>query len=733
MLAAILWLSASFAAAQDIQKPGIKGRTSFAVITDSETMSRCRSEILEYKAVLEQEELPVFIVSHTWSDPYEIRTILRKLYDENDLEGCVFIGDIPIPMVTKAQHLTSAFKMDERKHPLRDTSIPTDRFYDDFDLEFIPQGTEPDGLFHYYEMSPTSPQYIECDIYSARIKPLPDKGDKYAQVSGFLKKAVKQHRETNYFDQFVSYTGHGSYSNSLIAWRAEQQLLNEQFGDVFIKENNARFLRFTMEPSMKQAAAKELRREDLDMMVFHEHGLAHRQYLTGEPETSGASEAEEAVKRYLRGLYRRDEKRAVEIAEKFGVGSSWYDNALDPEIVKKDSLDNLLQGIILEDVDMINPNARFVIFDACYNGDFSEDDYIAGRYIFSDGKCVSTFANSVNVLQDKSAFDLLGLLSCGVRIGNWARHINILESHITGDPTFRFTPSRMVDGRDINMMIADENPGFWISYMDHPIPDVQNMAMIKLFNADYPGVSDMLYAKFKWSEYAVVRYNAFRLLEQLCDANFRDALAGAASDSFEFIRRKAVTWMGRVGDDRYIPVMVDTYVNDYNAARITFNIGMSLTSFDKDKVVAAIEERFEGATYYNADKHRKELLKIADPAYYQKIMGGNISSRTLSRAESGLRTIMNRDASYENRKSSMQFLKNQPYNQFVDSFIGLLTDDTEDMQLRIIMAESLAWFRESVHKDRIIAAGRGLLAEGVGDAQFEKELTRMVNRLASPK
>ena len=32
-----------------------------------------------------------------------------------------------------------------------------------------------------------------------------------------------------------------------------------------------------------------------------------------------------------------------------------------------------------------------VIFDACYNGDFREKDYIAGRYIMSEGKCVTTF------------------------------------------------------------------------------------------------------------------------------------------------------------------------------------------------------------------------------------------------------------------------------------------------------------------------------------------------------
>ena len=107
----------------------------------------------------------------------------------------------------------------------------------------------------------------------------------------------------------------------------------------------------------------------------------------------------------------------------------------------------------------IAPNVRFVIFDACYNGDFREDDYIAGRYIFSSGKCVAAFANSVNVLQDKSANDLFGLLGLGTRLGFWARYTNILESHILGDPTFCFRPS--VEGINCNEWLGpDQKPDF---------------------------------------------------------------------------------------------------------------------------------------------------------------------------------------------------------------------------------------------------------------------------------
>ena len=440
LLAGVLLLSAAPGRSQTFENPSIQGSSSFAVITDSRTARECRPQMTAYKQTLEAEGLPVYIVSHDWTTPEQVRDVLRKLYAENALEGCVFIGDVPIAMITKAQHLTSAFKMDERDHPLHETSVPSDRFYDDFDLQFVPQGTPSQGLFHYYEMSPDSPQYISCDIYSGRIKAQKAYGDPYKQIARYLEKAVAEHRDATPFDQFVSYTGHGSYSNSLIAWRDEQQLLDEQFGNVFSRTHNAKFLRYSMQPFVKESLIREVRRDDVDMMVFHEHGMPHRQYLSGTPYVESAEDAAAEMQRSLRELARRPgsgrESAAKRAAEK-GLDSTWYNRAEEPEMLRLDSIADLRTGIILEEVEAIAPNARFVVFDACYNGDYREDDFIAGHYIMAPGRCVTTFANSVNVLQDKSAFDLLGLLGEGLRIGAWAKNIHILESHVIGDPTYQ--------------------------------------------------------------------------------------------------------------------------------------------------------------------------------------------------------------------------------------------------------------------------------------------------------
>ncbi|MDZ7635916.1 MAG: hypothetical protein U5L72_16370 [Bacteroidales bacterium] len=73
-----------------------------------------------------------------------------------------------------------------------------------------------------------------------------------------------------------------------------------------------------------------------------------------------------------------------------------------------------------------------------FNGSFHVDDFISGAYVFGPGRTVAAQANTVNSLQDKFPDEMVGLLSYGIRVGEWNRMVCLLESHIIGDPTFRF-------------------------------------------------------------------------------------------------------------------------------------------------------------------------------------------------------------------------------------------------------------------------------------------------------
>ena len=123
--------------AQTVINPGIKSKTTFAIVVDSESYAQAKNAVDAYKKSIEADGLGAYMLIHTWKSPEEIRELLIKLHADPKapLEGCVLVGDIPIPMLRDAQHLSSAFKMDQRRDWKR-SSIPSDRYYDDFGLEF---------------------------------------------------------------------------------------------------------------------------------------------------------------------------------------------------------------------------------------------------------------------------------------------------------------------------------------------------------------------------------------------------------------------------------------------------------------------------------------------------------------------------------------------------------------------------------------------------------------------
>lgn len=690
--------------------PGWAQNNLFAIIIDSDTYAHCRDAVNLYQRAVESDGLSACIKASDWKSPDEVKSVLKDLYDGSNLEGAVFVGDIPIPMIMHAQFMTSAYKMDERKFPPEVVAVPSDRYYDDFDLKFNPlPDIEPQGLMHFYELDAESTPVIRCDIYTGRIMAQQSNGDKYAQIDAYLRKAAAAHYESNPLDQMTSYTGHGSYSDDITAWASEAELIGEQFGDVFT-HNNARFLRYSMAPYIKDNIIKELRRPDLDYVVFHEHGDYFRMYLSIVPPSE---EPDERLRSYLETTAHRSPENAAAKAEQWGLDSTWFCSYNDPERVAADSLEDLRSGIVLEDVNAISPNAKFVIFDACYNGDFHNPDFIAGKFIMAPGQCVVGYANSVNVLQDKSAFEFLGLLGRGARVGLWAQNQQILESHIIGDPTFHFTP--YTAGDNVNSLLTSTDMSLWRSQLLRGTPDMQCVAMTKLFNAGYQGISGILLDRFKNSPYAVVRYRALVLLEHLADASYNEALKLGIHDSFEFIRRISVNRMGRVGAEEFIPYIIESYVTDRNCARVIFNAKQSLASFDSTKVISELDKWFEGKSYYNASKDRSELMAIAQD---------NAAAQTLE-------VISDRDSKKVYRLMYVDFMRNCPYHQNTTELIRIMKDPTEDPDLRTRIAESFGWYTVAYNRGEIISACRELLNQGGTPSELTRALKSAVTRLSS--
>lgn len=694
---------------------------AFAIFVDKATAQACRAELEAYRDVITAEGLPAEILAGDWATPEQVRDCIRHLYDEKGLEGAVFVGDIPVAMVRGAQHFTSAFKMDQQQFPMFDSSVPSDRFYDDFGLKFrfIAQDSTRHDLFYYW-LTGDSQQRIHSDIYTGRIRATLPGEEGFAQIRAYLKKAVTAHKENNPLDRVVSYTGEGSFSNSLSAWKDESITLREQMPAAFRDADGAKFYIFYMYPDIKDVLARELARKDVDLMFFHEHGTPDRQWLTHAPDPESEDEMYQAGKLAARQLLRRNVRYGSDPMatmnkniRQYGIDSTWFAGWDDPAVVAQDSIDDLKTGIVLEDVRKYNPNPRFVIFDACYNGDFREQDFIAAEYILGSGRTVACLGNSVNVLQDKSSSDLLGMLAEGYSVGQWAQQVHILESHVIGDPTFRFTATDGVKKPDLR----NTDTAYWLSVLnDASLPaDLQSLALYKLFDLQYAGLSDLLRDTYFSSPYYTQRLQCLHLLPFYNDGNYATVLKAALEDPYEFIRRKAVYYMGKVGRNDFVPYIVKLYMADWLSERIVFNVWQSLSHLDTGLAADLFDDAIEKADLYDSEAFRKT------------VDAGVSSARNMY--VSSLRAMS--DPDYKRyKKSFTSSLRNNPYPALVPDALRKLSDTSEDLQYRILLAEALGWYVRAWNRADIIAGCEQILATEPGmDPALADELTKTINRL----
>jgi len=681
-----------------------EAQNSFAIVVDSETYRHCKNEIEDYRESVANDGLDAFVLEKDWACPTEIKDTLLHFYKNRKLEGAVFIGDIPIAMVRKGQHFTSAFKMNEDGFTIRETSVPSDRFYDDFDLKFnFVKRDSVETNFYYYNLAPESPQIITCDIYSGRIKPSSDRQDKYVELSKYLRKVVRTKKEKNTLDKVTSYTGDGSFSNSLVAWKDETITLQEQMPQVFKTGDGAKFYAWAMHPYMKEFMISEIQRNDLDMVLFHEHGIPNRQYLTGQPLAEDMNSFYELGKLNARSYFRRlvnrgktREEAIAEIQKSYGIDTSWFVNAFDPEIIKADSLADVKTGIVLDDIAAANPNVKVALFDACYNGDFRESDWVANRYIMSDGNAIACLGNSVNVLQDKSSSDLMGMLSCGYSVGQWQQQVHILESHVIGDPTFRFESAFDFEKPDL----MNKDTAYWLSYLDNKYPcDIQGLALHKLFALEYEGMSDLLLDTFRKSDYYMLRLQCQHLLAHYYDENYETLLRESLDDPYEFIRRKGCYFLGKVGKEEFAKDLAKMYLNEYNALRVGFNIGFTAGYFPGNTFLDEFYKTVDESEFiFDKERFKKEEGRLFKSA---------IGIRDMTEDY-----IKNKEEKPGRRSSYISGMRNCPYPLLADGLIDIVTDGAEHEKLRVKCAEVLGWYVRAHNRGDIVNKLQAFLDSG---------------------
>lgn len=695
-------------------------QTGFAIVVDSETLKQAKEEIESYAAMLETEGLKTFIIEDKWNIPDSIKAQLVKLYNSNTpLEGAVFIGDIPVPMLRDAQHFSSAFKMNQERFPWERSSIPSDRFYDDFDLKFkYLKQDEETPLYHYYSLLAESEQKLEAEIYTGRIK-APENKDKYKQIQAYLKKVVKAHKEEVKVENILFFAGHGYNTESMIARIDEKITLAQQFPSLNKQKNSIDFIDYTFDNNVKFRLLSELKRKNLDVAILHHHGGAMAQYLNGMPKSSMVGVCSENIQYYLRSKARSAKRRKRDVKEviagyqkSLNVPLSWFDGWDTDESTKEDSLTNANLDIYVEDLDNYNSNARFIMFDACYNGSFHRKDYLAGRYIFGEGNTILTMANSVNSIQDKWPDELLGLLDCGVRFGNIFKNVTYLESHLIGDPTYKFKSDFDPDFNS-DIILEKNNIPYWENLLESEHPDVQCLALRMLYKNKYEGFSALASKTYFNSPFNTVRLTCLNLLTHYNNNDFIKVMCAAADDSYELVRRFAGYYMSDNGDERCIPALIKVNIKSNKARRIRYVYSDLLAFFDKDLLLEELNKQVDASDYFlDKEESRKTFIKLIE--------------RQAASADRRTKEILADDNKAS--KLSIRNLRNKPYHQYAKDYCKFALE-TKDDELRLMIIEAFGWFSLSVHKDHIINTCEEIANNTDFSEQIRQEAIKTINRL----
>jgi len=698
--------------------------TSFAIVVDQETYKNVETSLLDYKGMLENEGLNVVILKDEWNNADDIRNELKTLYEgEPKLEGAVFIGDVPIPFIMDAQHLTTAYKRNQSRFPLHIAAVPSDRFYDDFDLKF--DFIEKDSIRpnnYYYSLSVNSPQYVSSDIYTGRIKPSIKEGDnKYELIEKYLQKVVAL-RNTTELNYLMSFTGHGYNSESMNAWAGEKIALREQFPNLYTTNGKVEFLDFRMAEFMKIALLNRLQDPELDIALMHEHGGDDMQLISGTPDVSSVQESMKNIKYYLRGKLRAAKRRGKNLeatkkgyVDRYGVAKSWFADTFDKEMIEKDSLYNYNLDIYLDDIYNIKPEAKFLMFDACFNGSFHMDRYIAGEYVFGNGSTIIAHANSVNAIQDKWPDEMLGLLGLGVRVGNWAKQINTLETHLIGDPTYYFKSNQEIN---YNKVIAagKDNKEMWSDLLKDKNPDLQCMAISNLFDPDNKNFASQLKEIYMTSNYFVVRMECLKQLNKYNNTDYKDVLKIAVSDSYELIRRMAATMIGKTGDNEMIKPLLTTIFNDKYSKRVKANAYSSLYFMDPDETEIQLSEIALKYSYMsNASELKDRLLKNVDRM--KNKMHGELDYNT------------DKNSLFKYKMQNVNILRNYHYHYLVPEYLNLLDNTDVEDELKIAVIEAFGWYVNSVNNELIVNKCKEIASSENFSREIQKEALRTISRL----
>jgi hypothetical protein len=341
-------------------------------------------------------------------------------------------------------------------------------------------------------------------------------------------------------------------------------------------------------------------------------------------------------------------------------------------------------------VGAIAPGAEVIHLDACFNGNFVARPYQAGAYLFGRGQTAVVVANSVNVAQDVRADRHLCLLAGGARVGSWHRLRPHLESHLFGDPTFRFAAPEARDDVAGRILAA------------RALGEAQ----------EDRGADARLVACLREDPASAVRLEALAALARRRSAEFERSLPFAARDPSELVRRRAVCLMGDVGRAEYIEPVLRAALRD-PSERVVFKAREAARKFDPAAVKSSLDEILATMPGAPTGEEREALARSFAP--------GSFVVGDLEKARDKSLTV-------EQRVRAVRTYRLYRAHPAVPGLIALART-ADDPAVRRAALEALGWFVFATEREEIAAACREITADPDSPPPVRDEAAKTVRRL----
>lgn len=670
-----------------IQAPERPLPVSTALVVDAATHESARASLDAWRAAHAARGVGVVLVLSEDASAEALREELRRLHREARVEGAVLAGGLPVPMLRGAQHLTSAFKMDEDVHPREDSSVPSDAYYADFDLTWrgLPRAAG-DGSLQWFELEGSSTQKLERDIWISRVA-FEGPRARAALASYFEGRAREIEAGARPLVRATSFEGHAHMSESLDAWSARRELWREALPGLFgpATQGSGSWSAWHHHEGARAFSGflRDLADPRLDLCVVHAHGDVDAQLFQGEPQTSTTEARRAALLRGLRSRLRRavadgeslDAARG-RLAGEAQVPVEWLLDAMQPEVEAADRAHAAALVLDASGVRSARPRAKVALLDQCFMGAFQREGDVATAWL-EGGATRVVVANSVDVSQDIVAEEHLGQIASGEWLGRWHKRSPFLESQCLGDGTFGFATARGGVPVDPWAEAAWSNDQLSALLGATGVGAREREQAAWMLARRGALSNDAARQLLQRDPAACVRLQALRALAATRSDDFAGVLELVARDGNELLRRKAIELMVEVGETEHIRLLALAALFD-PSPRVAFDAREGLRRLHPDIVRAELADLAQHlGPRLDAPGVRAELEELAQSPL--RAFADELAA--LSDPSCAVRKLV---------ESARRFRVHR-VQRAVPPLLALAEDSSRPVAARIAAAEALGW------------------------------------------